>query len=150
MDQNLRNKSFYENQSYFSECPRNSNSHLYQEAETETRDAIEQVFCTSDFSLPSFGSAFSDKFTFYNFSPDPMHSIQEQMRGNHFNDTPLPENYSNNVSCTSTTISNFSEKSQERLDGCLLNVFSENTVDAEYTPMNVCIDGKTMSYDVAH
>ncbi|GFT69904.1 hypothetical protein NPIL_453101, partial [Nephila pilipes] len=79
-----------------------------------------------------------------------MHSIQEELGGNHFSDTPLPDNYSNNGLCSTTTISNISDRSKETLDGCMLNDFSENAVDAEYTPMNVCIDGKTMSYDVAH
>ncbi|GFT56288.1 hypothetical protein NPIL_626791, partial [Nephila pilipes] len=149
MEQELSNKSSYQDPPLFPEFQRISSSYSYQQAETDRFDASEQIISPSEFSLPSFGSAFRDKVPFYNFLVDPMHSIQDQLRDNQNSYIPLSDNHTNNGMCSSTTTSNTSEKSQEIFDRNFGHyVFPHIITDSADNLKDNCYEGKAMENEV--
>ncbi|GFS96789.1 hypothetical protein NPIL_676851, partial [Nephila pilipes] len=150
MDQDLCNESLYENQFHVSESQRILSSDSYETAETDRFDASEQITSPKEFSLPSFGSAFRDKASFYNFLVDPMHSNQDQLRDNQNSDTSLHDNHTNNGMCSSTTELNTSEKSQESFDRNFGHyVFPHRISGSADTPIDDCYDEEAMQNEVA-
>ncbi|GFS36740.1 hypothetical protein NPIL_282011 [Nephila pilipes] len=147
MEQNLSNKSLYQNQTDASNFQRISKYHSYQQTESATCNGSEQIISPSQITLPSFGSAFPYKATYKN-PLDPINLVQGRLRDNNQSDTALPDNYSILDSCSSPTVSNISERSQEILEGCSLNVFLKNTTNADYTSMDDCIDGTATQNNV--
>ncbi|GFS69133.1 hypothetical protein NPIL_385941 [Nephila pilipes] len=148
MEPDLINKSLHEIHSFFSEIQRFSSSYSYQQDETEIHDASEQIISPSEISLPSFGSAFRDKFTFYNVSADHKHSTQDQLRDNHMSDTPLIDNYSSNSMCSSPTMSIISERKQESLDRYSKNIYPNSTAGTDDSSNDDCIDKTAMQSEV--
>ncbi|GFU32998.1 hypothetical protein NPIL_554671 [Nephila pilipes] len=149
MEQELSNKSSYQVPSLFPEFQRISSSYSYQQAETDRFDASEQIISPSEFSLPSFGSAFRDKVPFYNFLVDPMHSVQDQLRDNQNSYIPLSDNHTNNGMCSSTTTSNTSEKSQEIFDRNFGHyVFPHRITDSADNLKDNCYEVKAMQNEV--